>query len=339
MSHEVETMAYAYDAKKATGDFWSDNAYEHPWHKDMTGDKSVAVNPDMSPAEMLKKAGLDWKVERAPAYITTQDNTEVPTGQHVIYRDKDNKILTPCSPNWCVTQPSDFADFFAEFCAEGSMEMNTMGSLMQGKRLFALARVKDEEFSLFRGKDVVQAYFLFSMPYIYGEALDLRFTPTRVVCWNTLSMAIDKKANENLGVRVSHRKEFDPEAVKEVLGIAQTKMAGYKEAAEYLASKRFSVDKLKEYYATVFPKRGQDPAKDKVLELGKPAQLAMDMLEIQPGAELGEGSWWQAYNAATYAVDHKFSRTDEKRMDSAWFGNGKNMKTKALTTALKFADA
>lgn len=329
MSHEVESMAYAFDATSKKEE------YSHPWHKEWTLDKSVPVHNDMSAKEMLVAAGLDWTVERTQAFIEV-NGEQIPTGQDVLYRSKDNRILTPCSDKWHAAQPEVFADFFQEFCDEGSMEMNTMGSLMNGKRLFALAKVKGSEFSLFRGKDVVESYFLFSNPYVYGESLDFRFTPTRVVCWNTLSWALEGKSASGLGVRVSHRKKFDPSVVKEALNIAETKMQTYKEAAEFLSKKKVTVESLKEYYATVFPKRGQDLTKEIVL--GKPAQLAYDQLESQPGAELGEGTWWAAYNAATYAVDHKFSRTGEKRMESAWFGNGKIMKDRALTTAIKFAE-
>jgi len=63
------------------------------------------------------------------------------------------------------------------------------------------------------------------------------------------------------------------------------------------------------------------------------------MVDEQPGADLGAGTWWSAYNAATYTVDHKMSRTEEVRKANAWFGSGKSLKIKALNKALEFAEA
>lgn len=325
MAHEVETMAYAYDSKS------KDSAYQHPWHKFDTGLKSVPVNADMSPADMLKKAGLDWTLERASSFIEV-DGEQIPTGKDVLYRSTDNKIMTHVSEGWHEVQNSVFADFFSEFCAEGSMEMNTMGSLREGKRVFALARVKDAEFSLFRGKDVVEPYFLFSNPHEYGQCLDLRFVCTRVVCMNTFVSAMNE--NSKLGVRLNHRSAFEPDLVKEMLEISKSHMSSYKEAAEFLSKKKFSVENLKEYYQTVFPSSAKDEEK-----LSRPGKLANAALETQPGAEFGEGTWWSAYNSVTYTVDHLIGRTSDNRMNNAWFGGGRKKKIEALDLALEYADA
>ena len=331
MSHEVESMAYAF---KEDGAY--DEAYSRPWHFNMTGDRSVAVNNDMSPTEMIKAAKLDWSIERAPMYVEIGDEM-IPTNQEYLYRSSDQKLLTQVSENWHEVQPDAFAEFFHDFCEEGSMEMNTMGSLNDGKMLFALAKV-DESFSLFRGKDVIESYFLFANPIQYGKSVDYRFTPTRVVCQNTLTLALQGKSAD-LSLRVNHRKPFDQDEVKVALGVAKEQLGSYKEAAEYLAGKRFSVDKLKEYYNDVFPRTHKVKKKLDEIKLTKRGQTAFDCLDTQPGAELGEGSWWQAYNAATYVVDHKLGNGEDSRLQSAWFGDGQKAKVRALNKAIEYADA
>jgi hypothetical protein len=62
-------------------------------------------------------------------------------------------------------------------------------------------------------------------------------------------------------------------------------------------------------------------------------------VHTQPGANFAEGSWWSAFNAVTYMVDHKLGRSQDNRMTSAWFGNGKKVKADALELAVQMAEA
>lgn len=329
MAHEVEKMAYAHVEGS------NRQEYSHPWHKFETADKSVPIHPDATPQEMLEASGLTWQLERANAYYEVNGKKR-DSGHVVLYRNDTGKRLTTVTDTWHEVQPSEFANFFHEFCVEGSMEMNTMGSLRGGQRLFALARVKGQEFSLARGKDVIQPYFLFSNPIQYGQSLDLRFVMNRVVCMNTLVAALGE---EQTGIRLDHRRPFDAEKVKELLNISQTNMASYQEAAEFLSKKKFSVEALKEYYSELFPSKSKKKDKETgEVKMSRLAQTAMDVLETQPGAEYEEGTWWQAYNAATYTIDHLRGRNQDNRLNSAWFGGGRKKKIAALDKALELAD-
>ena len=94
--------------------------------------------------------------------------------------------------------------------------MHTAGSLRDGEYVWALAKVK-ESFDVF-GEDTIDSYLLFSNPHKYGKSIDVRFTPIRVVCNNTLTMSLEAESKNS--VRLSHRTEFNPDMVKETLGIA-----------------------------------------------------------------------------------------------------------------------
>jgi len=63
------------------------------------------------------------------------------------------------------------------------------------------------------------------------------------------------------------------------------------------------------------------------------------LLYTQPGAQYGEGSWWQALNSVTYLTDHKMGRSADTRMQSAWFGINQSRKLKAANKAVEFATA
>ena len=110
--------------------------------------------------------------------------------------------------------------------------------------------------------------------------------------------------------------------------------------AELLASKKYKPDTLVEYYNEVFPHTySKDVVVKGIDDLTKTAKTAIEVIQTQPGAELGAGSWWAAFNAVTYLTDHKMGRSDDSRMDSAWFGINQSRKIKAAELAVKFAKA
>jgi len=76
MAHMIETIAYA---------------GETPWHG--LGKK---VLPDLTPAQMLKEANLDWTVEKVPTFIT-RNGKKIATDQRALVRSSDDAILTMVS--------------------------------------------------------------------------------------------------------------------------------------------------------------------------------------------------------------------------------------------------
>jgi len=315
MAHLVETMAYA---------------GEVPWHG-----LGVSVSNDLTPNQMMEKAGLDWTVDKVDAFVRIGDK-EVATGQQALVRSSDNKILTNVGKDWNPVQNEEAFEFFSEYVLAGDMEMHTAGSLKEGKMVWALAKVK-ESFDILGG-DQVDSYLLFSNPHEYGKSIDVRFTPIRVVCNNTLTMSLHAQANNS--VKINHRTEFNADAVKETLGIAHEKFAKYKETAEFLASKRYSAEALIQYYNEIFPRSYDKNRKvEKFEDLTRTAQDAVSVLHTQPGAEFAEGSWWQALNSVTFLTDHKMGRSADSRMSSSWFGINQARKVKAINKAIEYAEA
>jgi len=318
MAHNIEfvngkaQMAYAGDT---------------PWHG-----LGVKVPTDLTPIQMLEAAGLDWTVSKAPAYAMV-GGEPVSIGQSALVRSSDNSILDVVSDDWNPVQNEEAFDFFNEFVGAGDMEMHTAGSLQEGKIVWGLAKIK-ESFELFKG-DKIDSYLLFSNFHKYGHSTDVRFTPIRVVCNNTLTLSLNSKVERM--AKISHRKVFEPTAVKEMLGIATDKLAKYKDMASFLGSKKAKEENIVEYFTRIFPVSGSNETKKK--EVSKSAQLALDILHTQPGAEYAEGTWWQPFNAVTFLTDHLAGRSADTRLTSAWYGYNKGVKTKALELAIEMAEA
>ena len=321
MAHELEfvdgkaQMAYVGDV---------------PWHG-----LGVRVPADLTPDQMLKAAGLDWEVRKVKAYAVDEENNDeiYDIGRSALIRSSDGKMLDVVSDDWNEVQNRTAFDFFDEYVRAGDMEMHTAGSLKGGQIVWGLAKIK-QSFELFKG-DQIDSYLLFSNFHKYGFSTDVRFTPIRVVCNNTLTLSLNSKVERM--VKISHRKAFNPDNVKEILNIATDKLTKYKEMASFLGSKQAKGEDIVEYFKRIFPVTGSNEKKTK--EISKNAKTALDILQSQPGAEFAEGTWWQPFNAVTFMTDHLVGRSADTRLTSSWYGSNKSLKTKALELAVEMAEA
>ena len=317
MAHMIETMAW-------TG--------PTPWHG-----LGVQVDSDISTDDMLTKAGLDWTVEKMPLMADLGDQTvSIPT-HTALTRSSDGKVLSVVGAGYQPVQNWEALEFFRSFVEAGDMTLETAGSLGGGKRIWALASLRDG-FEL-EGGDAVQGYLLLTNPHTPNAALVAQFTPIRVVCANTMAMAL---AGESAGIyRHAHFTVFDAERAKAALGLARHQLADFHEASAFLASRRSTEEMVCRFFVEVFePVRSVNDDFDILVKLPR-VQRALDALTVQPGAELrsSEGTWWGAVNAVTWLADHKFGRSADTRLSSAWYGEARQFKLRALAKALDYAKA
>jgi phage/plasmid-like protein (TIGR03299 family) len=334
MAHNIETMAW-------TGD--------KPWHG-----LGVEVKPDLTPLEIQKAAQLDWTVSKRPAYTLSEPEWHeqvgvIPAdGHYFITRDSDNRLLSHCGDDYIPIQNEDIFKFFKKFTEAGHMTMETAGSLREGSEIWGLAKIA-KDFKL-AGGDEVQGYLLINQPHVAGKAMVIKFTPIRVVCNNTLTMALD---DGGAAFRMPHIKEFDgsvQQAAEEALGLSEKRVKEFQEQAEFLASKQFKTESVMNYIAELYQpnilvekaKAGND--NDFIIQdhFNKTSELVLSSIDLSPGATMksAKGTWWGALNGATYIEDHhRRSTAVGNSLHSAWFGAAANRKAKALSKALEYAEA
>lgn len=313
-----------------------------PWHG-----LGVELEPGITPLEMMKAAGLDWEVRKLPAFFQLEDGTFVRAGnKEALVREGDDKFMDVVSENWNEIQNLPVFEFFDEYCREGGITMETAGSLRDGKLIWGLAKTTST-FSLLNGKDEVNQYLLLSNPHEFGKAMDVRIVQTRVVCNNTMALAMSE--NAKIGVSVDHRQEFDPVGVKVALQEAAEKAESFKEMAQFLVTKRYDDESLFRYFNEVFPKTSKNATsleeimatwKDGDPEgVSRNAEKALELIHTQPGAELGEGTWWQAFNTVTFMTNHVMGHNNASRMNSTWYGQNRTKAVNALGAAIEYAEA
>lgn len=315
---------------------------EVPWHSLGT---QLDSNKIYTPAEILAEANLDWKVEKRDAYYKDDKGNFIraPRKQALV-RSTDGKYMDIVSDGWKPVQNEVAFEFFSDYIKAGGMTLHTAGSLKEGKIVWALAKI-NESFTVFN-KDQIDSYLLLSNPHQFGFGVDVRFTPIRVVCANTLSLSLEGQTK--LGISLNHRSDFNVEKVKEALKEAANKMKTYKEAAEFLGASKFTSKTVFEYFKQVFPKvSGVDTkvinindVKNRMKkEYSRNAETALEVLDTQPGAEYAKGSWYHAFNTVTYLTNHVLGHNDDTRVQSLWYGVNKDRNIRALALALSFAKA
>lgn len=322
----VETMAYVGQV---------------PWHG--LGNQIVEA-PDVE--TMLVQAGLDWQVLKKQMKFEDKDHVLHPVEDYyALVRDTDNKSLGICGSEYIPTQNKQAMDFFKKWTEAGHMQLETAGALDGGRRVWALAKIKDS-FSLFK-EDPVSGYLLLSSPHIWGKSLLVKFTPIRVVCQNTLTMALNTESGETF--RMPHRYEFGADMMRtaeEALGIASDKLKAFEAQAKLLAKTKCDAQMYYRYLMKLFdPKALQLLAEEDqltVADLNRNAYNVSTYLHTQPGHDMksSNGTWWGALNSLTYWVDHKSGRTSNRdtALTAAWFGAKATLKEKALALAVDAAN-
>lgn len=323
MSDEVETMAW-------TG--------AKPWHG--LGNE---VSNDLTAEQMLKAAGLDWAVGLQPIFYEKGGKMLKVPNKSVLVRDKDGKVLTITGEGWKPVQNAAAMEFFREFVIAGDMTLEVAGSLAGGQYIWALARV-GKNVNVGKG-DAIGSFVLLMSPHVHGKAMIIQYTNVRVVCWNTLSMALgDHLRGSRSAFRMPHTMTFNDkmkETAKQVLGLATKQATEFKEAAVLLSKKSISDEEADEFFMEVLKFEPTKAKKKKDGSVREPKKLEMfrDALEAAPGAQLitARGTLWGALNAVTAVIDHQVGKERETALRNAWIGHTAGIKLRALDLALKLA--
>lgn len=326
MSHLVETMAYA---------------GQTPWH-----DLGHRLPAKQSIETWAQAAGMDWRIRETPVrFMATEDGPGVSglygealeyPDQKVLYRSDTKAPLSVVSSRYQVVQPRDVLEFYRDLSEVAGFELETAGVLKAGRKFWALARTGHSV--ALKGSDVVNGYLLLATSCDGTLATVAMPTTVRVVCNNTLSIALSGATN---AIRVPHSTAFDADAVKRQLGVAVSQWDSFMYQMKALSERKMKHREAEKFFLNVLcPTANQaDPSASMANERAlKKVQALYD--GAGRGAELAaaKGTAWGLLSAMTEFVDHeRRARNQENRLDSAWFGQGASLKQRAFDHALQLA--
>lgn len=314
--HLVETMAYA---------------GEKPWHG--LGNRLPA---DQSIDGWKRSAGMDWSIEDAEVrFITGQNGIGTISAfpeQKVLYRSDTKAPLSVVSKRFKVVQPGEILEFYRDLTEVGGFELETAGVLRGGRKFWALA--KTGQSTVLKGRDRVEGYLLLATACDGTLATTAQFTSVRVVCNNTLAIALGSNAG---AVKVPHRSQFDADAVKRQLGITVSTWDPFVARMKALVECPVDPDSvdglLRRVLAYPMPNGNGMAVNEQAF---KATRALYD--GAGKGSELksARGTAWGVLSSVTEFVDHhRRARSDDHRRDAAWFGVGAQIKQKAWDEALK----
>lgn len=306
MAHEIESIAYA----NAT-----------PWHG--LGNK---VDPNVSIEEMLVASGLNWKVAHHPIFASVKTESGEPESiriknNYALVRDSDKRVMTISSKAWKPVQNSEMLEFFREYTQQGGAKLETAGSLRGGRNVWALADLGNG-FKI--GQDAVRGYLLFSSSHEVGKSTKIKVVATRVVCANTMALAMRESGKT---YSQSHIQNFDKDAAKEYIALANDQINGFGREASRLS--KIKIDQEKTVQVLFANLRGAPEGlttQQMMDPENQPASLKAILHSIEKAPGAVPGTAWGVLNGVTYWADHLAGKTQQGRLISAWYGPNAEMK-------------
>lgn len=213
---------------------------ETPWHGLGT---RVMEAPDSR--EALLAAGLDWKVLQEPIYTETEELIE---GYKANVRDSDRRVLGVVTDRYKVIQNEEAFAFTDELLGEG-VRYETAGSLQGGRKVWMLAHMPHEY--IISGEHI-SPYLLFSNTHDGSGAIKVALTPIRVVCNNTLNLALSTAKRSWSMIHTGDIKEKMQEA-KNTLFMAEKYMDGLGKEFENLRMKKITDRQVMDYIEVLLP--------------------------------------------------------------------------------------
>lgn len=305
-----------------------------PWHG-----LGQVVDANASIEQWKEASGLTWTYEKSDIKFETPQfqylNGGIPTagkklntypGQ-VIWRSDDQRALATVGNGYKLVQPGEILDFYKDLVADAGFRIETVGSLREGRRIWALANTNHST-SIVEG-DALKSYLLLVTSCDGSLATTAQFTSVRVVCQNTLSMSLHEKDGKK--VKVRHSSIFDPAKMKEKLGIMSADtFADFEVVMKSLSKQKMDHIKADQFLKSLLTTASQHgdvtktPGYSKIMELFNGAGKGSRMDGVQ-------GTSWGLLNAVTEYVDHhQRAQSRDNRVNSAWFAAGASLKGKAL---------
>ncbi|MDV7430189.1 DUF932 domain-containing protein [Acinetobacter baumannii] len=346
MAHQIETMAFV---------------GQTPWHglgNQLTQNQPIEI--------WAQQAGMDWRIESSNvSYMAKNErgqNILMPyEDQRVLYRSDTYEPLSVVSQRYQEVQPKEILEFYRDLTEQSGFELETAGVLKGGRKFWALARTGQS--AALKGKDISNGYILLATACDGTLATTAQFTSIRVVCNNTLAIAI-RGQNSSAGVvKVPHSTKFDAEKIKQQLGISVRAWDEHMYEMKQLSQRKVTQQEAAAYFDAVFNNTNlsiaeQDEsiiqfyrnvatlkqinsskADNKSEPNGRAMSKVMTMFNGHGrGAELASAkdtAYGLLCSITEFADHERRTISTDHRMDSAWFGAGANLKQRGLEQALR----
>lgn len=312
----------------------------------------TALKDDATREEWGQATNMDnWQIKESPVLFYEPDSHQVLpfTKEKILYRSDNLFPLSSVGANYVIVQPNEVLDFYNNLVEALGFKLCTAGVLFNGRKYWAQA---------YTGKllevgngDNIREKILLSTSCDGSLATTAQRATERVVCANTLRIALDEKGTK---YKVTHAVKFDAEQAKTALGMDPILFTQWVEIAQKMAQIPMGEPETLDYFGRAFDiyedtdeTKNQNELEDlqarlALLEKNTAVQTCFDLFNgLGLGSQLltAKGTLWGALNAVTEYVDHRRkTRTADARIDSAYFGQFAKVKDRAWDEAVLMAE-
>jgi phage/plasmid-like protein (TIGR03299 family) len=305
---------------------------EIPWHG-----MGTKLDKPATAREAIQAANLDWKVVKIPLFAGSK-HIPVPDKFATVRKtssiiSKEDPVLGVVGKEYTPLQNREAFSFFDPIVGQDAAIYHTAGALGKGERIWILAKLPGHIRVV--GDDIAEKYLLLSNSHDGKSSVQIKFTPVRVVCQNTLTAALN---DGNGSWRVVHHQDVHQKLKQahEMLGLINARFNDLEASFQQMARVKMDRNKLREYLVQVYP----EPKEENKIELvRRDREWSEYFFSEGRGNRMAgvAGSLWAAFNGVTEWLDHRKSRQNEnQRLNSAWFGEGARIKNRAYEIALSW---
>lgn len=292
---------------------------EVPWHG-----LGTIVEQHLTAAEALKASGLDWEVEKVPVFVQDGDDYRKVPRQFVIQRKTDGQAYGTVGSSYKPLQNADAFSFFDNLVDSGEAKYETAGSLSEGKVVWIMSKIP--EGIQVGGVDPVDVYLLLTNRHDGQGSITAAVTPVRVVCWNTLNIAL---RGTKRAWKVRHVGTMDGKLAeaREALELTFKYTNEFGQMADQLIDQPYTSRRLHTLLDRFAEERKMGDSARQGLHDG-----VGDLFQGESLANV-TGTKWAAFNAITEYFEHtrKHGRKNlETRLGHSWFGDQRTIRQDAL---------
>ena len=269
---------------------------EKPWHG-----LGTEVPEAPTSADALRFAGLDWTVRQEPVY---NSRGGVIKGYKSNVRDTDGNVLGIVGDRYKVVQNTDAFNFTDDLIG-GDVRYETAGSLREGRQIWLLAKMPERKIA----GDDVEPYLCFTNAHDGSSGVKVCMTPIRVVCNNTLNLALSSakriwsmRHTENIRERLNE--------ARDCLFRADEYMKNLAAYADCAAKKRLQDTEIKAILEELFPVT--DKSSDREKANAEKCRDEFMICYFAPDIRQFRGTAWGAINAASDFVTHSMPHKNTK---------------------------
>ncbi len=322
----------AHDLEIRNGDASMFYVGDPPWHN-----LGTPLSKPATAADAIRLAKLDWTVHKVPLYANDGKVKQLLAKTYGVVRSdmwgkQDCPVLGIVGEAYTPLQNAEAFSFFDPIVGKNAAIYHTAGVLGGGERIWILAKLPTD--IVVKGDDVAEKYLLLANSHDGQSSVQVKFTPIRVVCQNTLTMAL----SEGRTIRVAHTKDMADrlERARHMLGIIERRYEGIGATFQQMCKVQVDRERLSGYLTTVFPDPTDQDDEAALRRVQHNRLLAEYFFDQGKGNNVVgvRGTLWAAYNGVTELVDHRQTKQSaDRRLDSVWFGDGYSTKARAFRFA------